>query len=88
MGKLIPPTPKTMGRMYSIIFCWRMKGLAKASSDMLLAMICFCVMNCVAVIARIITIVSTVTAPFPSLHSSAAVSGAPRMLEASNCSTC
>ena len=90
MGKLMPPTPKTSGRMYSIIFCWRMNGLAMASSDMFLAMICFCVMNCEAVMARIITMERIHTATWlpPPPCSSDADSGAPKMVDSSNCLTC
>src|SRR6478609_6288644 len=67
-----------------------MNGLAMASSDMFFAMICFCVMNCDAVMARIITIESTQTAtslpPAPPC-SSEADSGAPKMLDSSNWTT-
>ncbi|MDI2020681.1 hypothetical protein PJL18_01190 [Paenarthrobacter nicotinovorans] len=70
-----------------------MNGLAMASSDMFLAMICFWVMNCEAVMATIITMLRThtATALFPPLGSpcsSEADSGAPKMLDESNWTTC
>ena len=77
--------------MYSIIFCWRMNGLAMASSDMFLAMICFCVMNCEAVMARIITMREDHNRDVGRRSRRAAAdadSGAPKMLDSSNCMTC
>ena len=69
-----------------------MNGLAMASSDMFLAMICFCVMNCEAVMARIITIerihTATTLPPGGVPCSRVAESGAPKMLDSSNCTTC
>src|SRR5687768_3805438 len=67
-----------------------MNGLAMASSDMFLAMICFCVMNCEAVIARIMMIERIQTAtwlPSPPCRSEAD-SVAPKIVDSSNWVTC
>ena len=69
-----------------------MNGPAMASADTVLAMMCFWVMNCAAVMARIITIERSHTAttlPPPGVPcSTEADSGAPKMLDSSNCTTC
>ena len=56
---------------------------------MFVAMMCFCVMNCAAVMVRIITMVrihTDVGLPPPPC-STDADSGAPKMLDSSNCTT-